>query len=143
MLAERGLAGKSGAVPSNQGPFSFRTVMKDVAREGYRACVRPKGGAGATEAGSRLITRAVVRCVASVQSLAGAIRQLYIRGAFLAGGSEPLPLSVVSSSSRGRELTMRRFLSWSIKTSSCGMIIDSRACSQKLIVAAAAWALRL
>ena len=62
MLAERGLAGKSGAVPSNQGPFSYRTVMKDVAREGYRACIRPKGGAGATEAGSRLITRAVVRC---------------------------------------------------------------------------------
>ena len=59
MLAERGLAGKSGAVPSNQGPFSYRTVMKDVAREGYRACIRPKGGAGATEAGSRLITRAV------------------------------------------------------------------------------------
>ena len=60
MLAERGLAGKSGAVPSNQGPFLYRTVMKDVAREEYRACIRPKGGAGATEAGSRLITRAVV-----------------------------------------------------------------------------------
>lgn len=39
---------------------------------------------------------------------------------------------------RARGDTMRRFLSWSIRTSSCGTIIESSACSQKLIVAAAA-----
>ena len=92
MLAERGLAGKSGAVPSNQGPFSYRTVMKDVAREGYRACIRPKGGAGATEAGSRLITRAVVHCVDAI--IGRCFWTVVYTKCILAGGSEPLSLSV-------------------------------------------------